>query len=118
MASEARREANRKHYRANKDAYYKKRDKRVSDIERATPSWHKREKAKLKRLYKIASMRQKKTGEKYNLDHWCPLNHPRVCGLHCVANLVIILAEENLKKGADFDIDSDENMQDLSHLQG
>jgi len=116
VASEARREANRKHYANNKEAYYKKRDKRVDTIKLHTPPWAKREKAAIKRMYKKAEILQKRTGEKYHVDHWIPLNNPIVSGLHCKDNLVVVPALENLEKGDDFDVDND-NMQDLSHLQ-
>lgn len=104
MASEARREANRKHYRANKEAYFKKRDGRVNTIAQQTPPWAKREKAAIKRMYKMAEIKQKKTGEKYHVDHIIPLKGKLVSGLHCKANLQVILANENLMKGDEHEV--------------
>lgn len=104
MASEARRIANRKHYAGNKEAYYKKRDKRISTIKLHTPPWAKREKAAIKRMYKMAEIKQKKTGEAYHVDHIIPLNGKYVSGLHCKANLQVILAQENLMKGDEHEV--------------
>lgn len=100
MASEARRIANRKHYAKNKKAYFRKRDKRVDTIKLHTPPWAKREIAAIKRMYKMASIKQKKTGRKWHVDHIIPLNGKLVSGLHCKDNLQVILATDNLEKGA------------------
>lgn len=100
VASEARREANRKHYRKNKKAYYEKRDRRVNTIAQQTPPWAKYEKAAIKRMYKMAEIKQKKTGEKWHVDHIEPLNGELVSGLHCKDNLQVMLADDNLLKGA------------------
>lgn len=40
--------------------------------------------------------------EGYHVDHEIPLSHELVCGLHCVANLQYLTAEENLAKGNSF----------------
>lgn len=38
-------------------------------------------------------------GAGWHVDHIVPLSSPLVCGLHCEANLRIIRAEDNLRKG-------------------
>lgn len=40
--------------------------------------------------------------EGHHVDHEIPLSHPLVCGLHCLANLQYLTAEENLAKGNSF----------------
>lgn len=40
----------------------------------------------------------KQTPEGFHVDHEIPLNHPLVCGLHCVANLQYLPARDNLVK--------------------
>ena len=53
----------------------------------------------LRLIYDRATTLSKELGEQHQVDHIVPLAHPLVCGLHCEANLQIIPAEENLRKG-------------------
>ena len=58
------------------------------------PAWA--DKAAIAAIYKAA----KDAGK--TVDHIVPLSHRLVCGLHCEANLRIVSADENRKKGNTF----------------
>lgn len=42
------------------------------------------------------------TGVQHSVDHWVPLAHPLVCGLHCEANLRILPLAENIRKSNNY----------------
>lgn len=63
---------------------------------RATPPWA-CELAILEK-YKTARVAAKLTGQKWHVDHIVPLQSPLVCGLHCEANLQLLLAVNNIAK--------------------
>lgn len=44
--------------------------------------------------------------EGMEVDHIIPINHPLVCGLHCVANFQYLSPEDNRKKSNSFDQDT------------
>ena len=62
-----------------------------------TPLWS--EKEEIKQLYKKSKELETLTGVKYHIDHKVPLRHKYVSGLHCLANLRVIPATENISKG-------------------
>ena len=62
-----------------------------------TPSWSETE--EIKELYSWAAHLQKVTGIQMHVDHVIPLQGKHVSGLHCVDNLKVITAAENLRKG-------------------
>jgi len=62
----------------------------------ATPSWSESE--QIRDLYIEAKKLEMITGDKYHIDHVVPLNSAVVCGLHCIANLEILEASENIRK--------------------
>lgn len=52
----------------------------------------------IKEAYRLAELRSRVTGIKWEVDHIVPLQSKRVCGLHCEANLQVIPRDENLRK--------------------
>lgn len=50
-------------------------------------------------LYAAAQAMTGVTGVAHEVDHFVPLKHPLVCGLHCEANLRVVTAVENRRKG-------------------
>src|SRR5450830_494780 len=53
----------------------------------------------IRAVYREADRLTRITGEKHQVDHIVPLNHPRVCGLHVHYNLRPIPAGPNMSKG-------------------
>ncbi len=49
--------------------------------------------------YRLARLRSKVTGIKWQVDHSVPLKSKFVCGLYCADNLQVITAKENMLKG-------------------
>jgi hypothetical protein len=69
---------------------------RSTAILRATPKWA--DLKKIRNLYKSASAMAKRSGVDHHVDHFYPLRHALVCGLHVCENLRIVTASENCKK--------------------
>jgi len=59
--------------------------------------------------YKLAEEREKITGFKWHVDHIVPLHHKDACGLHTAANIQVVPASWNLKKG-------NRNMEEYRHV--
>ena len=70
--------------------------KRKAVMLRAMPPWV--DESQIKVVYQKASALQAETGVRMHVDHIVPLQHPLVCGLHCVANLRVIPGAENEAK--------------------
>jgi hypothetical protein len=65
-----------------------------------TPKWvGKEELLQISNLYKEASRLTKQTGILYHVDHIVPLQNLLVAGFHCLVNLQILPASENMSKG-------------------
>lgn len=77
--------------------------KRRSTKLNATPTWISQiELEQIKSLYKDAVDLELATELPHHVDHFIPLIHPLVCGFHCLYNLRVITAIENLQKGNKF----------------
>lgn len=65
----------------------------------AIPPWvTKQERSAMRRVYEQCQKLSQDTGIPHQVDHVYPLVSDVVCGLHCLANLQILTAEENNKK--------------------
>lgn len=91
------REWNRESAARNPDAQREKRARRRLRELSASPSWS--NKGAVLSIYQLAKEIESLTGVKMHVDHIVPLVSPMVCGLHCEANLQVIIASENLTKG-------------------
>ena len=68
-----------------------------------TPRWANLE--KIDEIYAERDYLIETTGEKYEVDHVIPRNHPLVCGLHVETNLRVITKTENNLKLNKFEIE-------------
>lgn len=66
----------------------------------AAPLWANR--AAIQQVYAAAQLLSRLTNLVFEVDHVVPLNSPLVCGLHCEANLNIVLRTVNRRKSNRF----------------
>ena len=95
-----RQESSRRYYAKNKTKWVAAREGRLAALVAATPKW-----ANLffiEEAYLLATLRNRLTGIRWEVDHIVPLVHPLVCGLHTEANLAVIPKVENRRKGNRF----------------
>ena len=79
--------------------------KRRSAKLNAVPKWvNQAELDAITCLYTEAKRLEELHSEPYHVDHLIPLIHPLVCGLHCLSNLRVIVAKENLITPENFDV--------------
>lgn len=73
---------------------------RIARKKQATPKWMtKQDFADIAEFYKIAKELQWLSEEPLHVDHIIPLKGKNVCGLHIAANLQILPASMNIRKG-------------------
>lgn len=94
--SDVRQNIQRKYRRANSGKVSARVSKRRAQKKQAVPPWF--EKEAVEALYEQCKQRSIREGKNYHVDHIIPINNTDVCGLHCLDNLQILLAEENLYK--------------------
>lgn len=79
--------------------YAKRRARKIN----ATPAWFAEfDDFAICEAYHLARKRKQTTGFPWHVDHVVPLMGKRVCGLHIAANLAVIPATLNVKKGNRF----------------
>ncbi len=89
------RKATRKYRNANPHKCRETEASRRAAKKKAIPKWgDRKEKIDIFALARVL-------GD--HVDHRVPLVHPRVCGLHCVENLQVLTAKENMQKSNSFD---------------
>lgn len=97
---EAKAEYAKIYYEQNKLDYFVRSSKRRCIKLNATPKWAEDELSLLaiQELYRKAMLLSSLTNTKYHVDHIVPLQSELVCGLHCLDNLQILPADENIRK--------------------
>ena len=82
---------------ANRPYYNEQKRLRKHAQTKATPSWS--DPDICADLYTLASIYTEFLGEPVHVDHVVPLRSKLVCGLHTPANLTLLIAADNIRKG-------------------
>lgn len=94
----------RRDYSMNKDRYLASSAAAKRQRRQQTPPWAKFSEIRI--FYMTAARLTEETGIEHHVDHIVPLGGELVSGLHCQFNLQVLPAEQNLRKGNSFYIDS------------
>jgi hypothetical protein len=82
-----------------------KKAKYRCDVLKRTPKWlTAKDRKDIRAIYDEAANKTMATGIQHHIDHIIPLRGRYVSGLHVPNNLQILLAEDNLKKRADYEV--------------
>lgn len=92
-------------YRRHKPKYVAAARAREERIKRATPPWA--DLKAIERFYVEADRLTRETGVTHHVDHFYPLVSKVMCGLHVEANLRVVPAAVNLRKGNKIEVVSD-----------
>ena len=94
---EKRRAYSKEYSKRNPDKVAAKEARRRALKLNATPKWS--DKDEILKFYEASRRLSELLGEWYHVDHIVPLVSDIVCGLHCEANLQILIGKDNLSKG-------------------
>ena len=95
-------EAQAKYHKANPVGHRDRVARRRAAQKNAVPKWADR--VQIKFLYATRYYMSLETGIEWHVDHFVPLQHDKVCGLHTPANLRIIPATDNRRKHNKFSL--------------
>lgn len=93
------------HYVKNKALYLANSTLRKAHVKQATPIWFNDDHAfVIREAYRLAILREKMTGIKWDVDHIIPIKGKLVRGLHVMENIAVIPRKLNNAKRARYEI--------------